>query len=163
MKVIGIDPGLAVTGYGVIEKKEEDYYVLDYGYIDTPASWNTPRRLSAIFNNVLLLLNEFSPEAAAVEKLFFCKNIRTALQVGEARGAVLTALSERELTVYEYTPLQVKQAVVGYGKAEKKQVQKMVALLLQMQELPEPDDAADALAVALCYLQSHWWQQWIKS
>ncbi len=159
MRVLGIDPGLATTGYGLVENEGQNFREVDYGFISTPSDLVLARRLLLIYKNVLLLMDRFSPQVVAVEKLFFCKNIRTALQVGEARGAIFTAAAEKQLPVFEYTPLQVKQAVVGYGRAEKKQVQHMVSIILGLSRVPSPDDAADALAVALCYLQSHKWQQ----
>ncbi|MGI5875711.1 MAG: crossover junction endodeoxyribonuclease RuvC [Dethiobacteria bacterium] len=154
MIVLGIDPGLATTGYGIVVKEGNQYYEKDYGYINTPAGMDLHQRLLIIFRSIGVLIDRYAPEAVAVEKLFFSKNTRTALQVGEARGAILTATAEKGLPVYEYTPLQVKQAVAGYGRADKKQVQQMVSILLRLAEPPRPDDAADALAVALCFLQS---------
>jgi crossover junction endodeoxyribonuclease RuvC len=154
MRALGIDPGLATTGYGLVRKEGPECHGEDYGHISTPAGLALQQRLLLIFNGVQALIDKFSPEAIALEKLFFSKNTRTALQVGEARGAILTAVAEKGLPVYEYTPLQVKQAVAGYGRADKKQVQQMVSALLRLPALPQPDDAADALAVALCFLQS---------
>lgn len=159
MRILGVDPGLAMVGYGLVEENKGSFRKIDYGYISTPTGMELPRRLDIIFNNVKLLIARFSPDELAIEKLFFCKNVRTALQVGEARGAILTAAVQEEAPVFEYTPLQVKQAVAGYGRAGKRQVQQMVALLLKLSEIPRPDDAADALAVALCHLQSRRWQQ----
>lgn len=159
MKILGIDPGLALIGYGLVEESEGSFKKIDYGYISTSKDLELPRRLGIIFDKIRLLVARFSPDELALEKLFFCKNVRTALQVGEARGAILTAAVQEDAPVFEYTPLQVKQAVAGYGRAEKKQVQKMVALLLKLPEIPRPDDAADALAVALCHLQSRRWQR----
>ncbi len=159
MRVLGIDPGLATTGYGVVENNNQNFQGLDYGIISTPSAQTLEQRIFSIYNNVIILVNRFSPEMVAVEKLFFCKNISTAVQVGEARGAIFTAAAEKQLPIFEYTPLQVKQAVVGYGRAEKRQVQHMVAIILKLPQIPSPDDAADALAVALCHLQSYKWQQ----
>ncbi|RJX27965.1 MAG: crossover junction endodeoxyribonuclease RuvC [Dethiobacter sp.] len=162
MRVLGIDPGLAAVGYGLVEKNGGIFGGIDYGYISTPANMDLSQRLHTIFQNVKMLISRFSPDVLAMEKLFFCKNIRTAMQVGEARGAIFTAAAEKELPVFEYTPLQVKQAVAGYGRAGKKQVQQMVCLLLKLPGPPRPDDAADALAVALCHLQSSRWQQLVE-
>lgn len=159
MRVLGIDPGLATTGYGVVENNNQNFQGLDYGIISTPSAQTLEQRIFSIYNSVIILVNRFSPEMVAVEKLFFCKNISTAVQVGEARGAIFTAAAEKQLPIFEYTPLQVKQAVVGYGRAEKRQVQHMVAIILKLPQIPSPDDAADALAVALCHLQSYKWQQ----
>lgn len=161
--VLGIDPGLASTGYAVLELKDECCRLLEYGCIHTPAKQDLAERLMEIFRSLCLLIDRFTPAVMAVEQLFFCKNVRTAMQVGEARGAVLTAAATRGIPVAEYTPLQVKQAVAGFGRAEKKQVQQMVALILKMPELPEPDDAADALAIALCHLQSRHWRNKIEN
>ncbi len=158
MRILGIDPGLALVGYGLVEENEGSFQKIDYGCIRTSKDLDLPRRLEIIFNDVKLLITKFSPDELALEKLFFCKNVRTALQVGEARGAILTAAVQEKAPIFEYTPLQVKQAVAGYGRAEKRQVQKMVALLLKLPEIPRPDDAADALAIALCHLQSRRWQ-----
>jgi crossover junction endodeoxyribonuclease RuvC len=159
MRVLGIDPGLAIVGYGLVEESQGAFRKIDYGYISTPADMEQARRLDIIFRNMRLLITRFSPDELAMEKLFFCKNIRTALQVGEARGAIFTAAAQESERVFEYTPLQVKQAVAGYGRAGKKQVQQMVAHILKLTEIPKPDDAADALAVALCHLQSHRWHR----
>lgn len=155
MIVLGIDPGLARTGYGVIKKSGEKLQELDYGCISTPSGMELSQRIYIVYKSVLQLVDKFSPQALAVEQLFFCKNVRTAMQVGEARGAVLTAAAQHRVSVFEYTPLQVKQAVAGYGRAGKKQVQQMVCLLLNLDKSPKPDDAADALAVAICHLQSY--------
>lgn len=160
--VLGIDPGLAICGYALLELQNSRCSVLDYGCIRTPAKEDLPRRLLSVFKGVCSLIDCYSPRVVAVEQLFFCKNVRTATQVGEARGAVLTAAATYNIPVVEYTPLQVKQAVVGYGKAEKRQVQQMVALILKLAEPPTPDDAADALAVALCHLQSRQWHEVVK-
>ncbi len=159
MIVLGIDPGLARTGYGVVEKTSNTLNELDCGYISSPARMAVYQRIYIVYKSVLQLLEQYSPEALAVEQLFFCKNVRTAMQVGEARGAVLTAAAQQDVQVFEYTPLQVKLAVAGYGRAEKKQVQQMVCLLLNLAEPPKPDDAADALAVAICHLQSSMFQK----
>ncbi|NMB34880.1 MAG: crossover junction endodeoxyribonuclease RuvC [Firmicutes bacterium] len=160
MRILGIDPGLAMVGYGLVEENEgSTFKKIDYGHISTPKGLELPRRLGIIFNSVQQLIARFSPDELALEKLFFCKNVKTALQVGEARGAIITAAVLNETPVFEYTPLQVKQAVAGYGRAEKKQVQQMVSLLLKLSKIPRPDDAADALAVALCHLQSRRWQK----
>lgn len=159
MRVLGIDPGLATVGYGLVEKTGDSFRTVDYGHISTPADLALPRRLLVIFRSVQRLIEDFSPDVLAVEKLFFCKNTGTAMQVGEARGAIFTAAAAKELPIFEYTPLQVKQAVAGYGRAGKKQVQQMVCLLLRLPEAPKPDDTADALAVALSHLHFWRWQQ----
>ena len=155
MIVLGIDPGLATTGYGVIQKSGQKLLEIDHGYISSPSGMSLYQRVFIVYKSVLKLIKTFSPQVLAVEQLFFCKNVRTAMQVGEARGAVLTAAAQQRIDVFEYTPLQVKQAVAGYGRAEKKQVQQMVCLLLNLSKTPEPDDASDALAVAICHAQSY--------
>jgi crossover junction endodeoxyribonuclease RuvC len=154
MRVLGIDPGTATTGYGVVEEVEGDLKALAFGAIRTPADQPLPMRLQSIYRAVRALASEWEPEAVAVEELFFSSNVRTAMSVGQARGVVLLALADAGLEMAEYTPLTVKQAVTGYGSADKAQMQEMVRLLLGLAEVPRPDDAADALAVAICHLHS---------
>ena len=150
---MGIDPGLAITGYGVLEEKNSETRRLASGVIRTSKQTPGEQRLAQIYDRVGELILEYRPQTLAIEKLFFCKNVRTALQVGEARGTVILAAAKGELEFYEYTPLQVKQAVAGYGRADKQQVQRMVELVLKLPEKLKVDDEADALAVALCHLQ----------
>jgi crossover junction endodeoxyribonuclease RuvC len=154
MRVLGIDPGTAITGYGLVEEVRGDLKLVAFGVIRTPADQSLPRRLQLIYHAVSDLAEEWEPEAAAVEELFFSRNVRTAMSVGQARGVVLLALADAGLDVAEYTPLVIKQAVTGYGNADKAQMQEMVRLLLDLAEVPRPDDAADALAVAICHLHS---------
>jgi crossover junction endodeoxyribonuclease RuvC len=154
MRVLGIDPGIAITGYGLVEEVRGDLRPLVFGVIRTPANQPLPRRLQLIYRAVSELAEEWEPEAAAVEELFFSRNVRTAMSVGQARGVALLALADAGLDVAEYTPLVIKQAVTGYGNADKAQMQEMVRLLLELAEVPRPDDAADALAVAICHLHS---------
>ena len=154
MRVFGIDPGTAATGYGVIEENAGRLVLICFGTICTPAGMPLPHRLLELHGRLSELLALHAPDTAAVESLFFQKNVRTAISVGQARGAVLLALAQRGMPVGEYTPLEVKQAVTGYGGAEKRQVQVMVRTLLGLAELPKPDDAADALAVAICHAHS---------
>jgi len=154
MRVLGIDPGTATTGYGVVEEVGGDLNTLAFGVIRTPAGQPLPARLQSIYRAVKALAMEWKPVAAAVEELFFSSNVRTAMSVGQARGVTLLALADAGLDVAEYTPLTVKQAVTGYGNADKMQMQEMVRLLLGLEETPRPDDAADALAVAICHLHS---------
>jgi crossover junction endodeoxyribonuclease RuvC len=154
MRVLGIDPGTAITGYGLVEEVGGDLKLVAFGVIRTPADQPLPRRLQLIYHAVSDLAEEWEPEAAAVEELFFSRNVRTAMSVGQARGVTLLALADAGLDVAEYTPLAIKQAVTGYGNADKMQVQEMVRLLLELAEVPRPDDAADALAVAICHLHS---------
>jgi crossover junction endodeoxyribonuclease RuvC len=154
MRVLGIDPGTATTGYGVVEEVGGELNPVAFGVIRTPADQSLPARLQLIYRAVKELAVEWKPSAAAVEELFFSRNVRTAMSVGQARGVTLLALVDAGLAVAEYTPLTVKQAVTGYGSADKAQVQEMVRLLLRLTEPPRPDDAADALAVAICHLHS---------
>jgi crossover junction endodeoxyribonuclease RuvC len=151
MRVFGIDPGTATTGYGVIDETAGRLMLVCFGTIRTPAEQPMPARLLELHAQLTKLLALHAPETAAVESLFFQKNVRTAISVGQARGAALLALAQRGIPVGEYTPLEVKQAVTGYGGAEKRQVQVMVRTLLGLADLPKPDDAADALAVAICH------------
>jgi crossover junction endodeoxyribonuclease RuvC len=154
MRVLGIDPGTAITGYGVVEEVNGEPKSLAFGAVRTPAGEPLPTRLQMIYRGVKALAMEWKPAAAAVEELFFSSNVRTAMSVGQARGVALLALADAGLEVAEYTPLTVKQAVTGYGSADKAQMQEMVRLLLGLADIPRPDDAADALAVAICHLHS---------
>jgi crossover junction endodeoxyribonuclease RuvC len=153
--VIGIDPGTAITGYGIIrEESSGDLVWVTHGVVNTPSDWDEPQRLLHLYQSLLAIIKETKPDCCAVEKLFFQKNVKTALKVGQGRGAALIAAAEAGLMVEEYTPLAVKQAVVGYGNADKNQIQQMVKLLLSMDDIPRPDDAADALAVGICHLHT---------
>ncbi|HOV69009.1 MAG TPA: crossover junction endodeoxyribonuclease RuvC [Clostridia bacterium] len=151
MRILGIDPGLATVGFGIIDTDGSKYTLFNYGVLTTPASASLPERLKLIYDGIQELIKGYSPDIVAVEELFFNTNVTTALNVAQARGTILIAARECTDRIYEYTPLQVKQAVVGYGRAGKGQIQRMVQALLNMPELPRPDDAADALAVALCH------------
>lgn len=153
--VLGIDPGTATTGYGLVRARDDGHLESPaYGAIATPAGLPSHQRLSLLYHRLSELLLLHRPDSCAVEKLFFQRNISTAIAVGQARGVVLLAIAEAGLDVGEYTPTEVKQAVVGYGGAAKSQVQKMVRILLALNEIPKPDDAADALAVAICHLHT---------
>ncbi len=155
MIVLGIDPGLAIVGYGVIECDEKmRLRLIDYGTILTDSKEEMPLRLLHIANDIERLIDMFQPDCVAFEELFFNKNVKTALNVAQARGAAVLSARRRTGELYEYTPLQVKQAVVGYGRADKNQVQIMVKTLLNLKETPKPDDAADAVAVAICHAHS---------
>lgn len=155
MLVVGIDPGTAITGFGVVRQTNNDHLqAVAYGVINTDAGLGLEKRLDQIFTQLESLLMLHRPNCAAVEQLFFSKNVKTALAVGQARGVALLALTRSGLPVAEYTPMQIKQAVVGYGGADKNQVQQMVRVLLDLPEIPQPDDAADALAVAICHLHT---------
>jgi len=154
MIILGIDPGTAIMGYGLIEKSGNRLRPIEYACWRTPAHTPLQERLLSLYTNLEELLIKVQPDQMAVEELFFNSNTTTAMAVGQARGIVLLAAAQKGIPVYEYTPLQVKQAVVGYGKADKQQVQHMVRALLALQEIPKPDDAADALAVAICHVHS---------
>lgn len=154
MRILGIDPGLATMGYGVIEVVGNSRRVVQYGVLSTKANEPTPSRLRSIFQGVNELLDIYKPDEVAFEELFFVKNVTTGMAVSAARGAALVAVATRTDDLYEYTPMQIKQAVTGYGKADKQQVQRMVKALLNMDEIAKPDDAADALAVALTHANS---------
>jgi len=154
MIILGVDPGTAICGYGILQSDGDRLAVVTYGAITTPSDWQLPRRLAHIYRELTALIVQHQPTDAVVEKLFFSKNVRTALSVGQARGVALLAAAQANLGIHEYTPLEVKQAVVGYGRADKNQVQQMVRMLLQLDELPQPDDAADALAIAICHAHS---------
>ncbi len=162
MRILGIDPGVAITGYGVVEEAGSDFTCLASGCIRTDKNWPTASRLEKIHECVCTLVSEYNPQALAIEKIFFSKNVRTAFQVGEARGVIILAAAHCGVDLFEYTPLQVKQAVAGYGKAEKIQVQKMVQMLLKLPGLPGVDDEADAMAVALCHLQNRRFENAVK-
>ncbi len=152
MLVLGVDPGLAMTGFGVVESSGGRERLVECGCITTTAAQDTPARLDTIYSRLLLLARRYNFQAMAVEKIFFNRNTASALQVGEARGVAVLAGCHAGINVFEYTPLQVKQAVAGYGRADKEQVQRMVCLLLGLSRAPSPDDTADALAVALCHI-----------
>ena len=153
MRVLGIDPGTAITGYSVIEEdKHGALQLVTLGVITTPAHTPLPSRLQMIYKRLSEIVDNYQPEASAVEQLFFSKNARTAMSVGHARGVTLLALANAGLTIHEYTPMQIKQAVTGYGGARKQQIQEMVRMLLNLPSIPKPDDAADAAAVAICCL-----------
>lgn len=155
MLVIGIDPGTATTGYGLVKENEDgSLTAVDYGVITTPADLPMPARLFELYNQLKRILLLYHPHSGAVEKLFFQRNVKTAINVGQGRGVVLLALAEAGLEVGEYTPLEIKQAVAGYGGADKRQIQQMVQMLLGLKSKPSPDDAADALAVAVCHAHS---------
>jgi crossover junction endodeoxyribonuclease RuvC len=151
MIILGIDPGLAIVGWGVLEYQNTRFRPLAYGSINTPAGMETAQRLALIHRDLCAIIDKFKPTQMAVEELFFTKNITTGIRVAEARGVILMTGQERGLDLAEYTPMQVKQAVVGYGGAEKKQVQMMVKTILKLEKMPKLDDTADALAIAVCH------------
>lgn len=154
MIIVGLDPGYAITGYGVVKYKGNRFTVLEYGAVTTNKDTEFSKRLEQVYDGVGLLLSRFSPEAMAVEQLFFNTNSTTAIGVAEARGCALLAARKQGVEIFEYTPLQVKQSVTGYGRAEKQQMMEMTRLLLNLEKIPRPDDAADALAVAICHAHS---------
>lgn len=152
--VLGVDPGTAITGYGLVREEADGLTLVDYGVITTPAGQSLAERLQAIYRGLADVARQHQPQQAAVEELFFSRNVRTALSVGHARGVALLALADAGLPIHEYKPLQIKQAIAGYGGADKQQVQQMVRLLLDLDHVPQPDDAADAVAVAVCHIHS---------
>lgn len=154
MIVLGIDPGTAITGYGVVSETDGQLGLIAFGVINTPAGQPLANRLQSIYRELRQLAELYQPDSAGMEKLFFSKNVRTAMSVGQARGVALLALADAGLSIGEYTPLEIKQSVTGYGGADKRQVQEMVRALLGLWDVPQPDDAADALAVAICHLHS---------
>ena len=151
MTIIGIDPGYAIVGFGIIRYEQSRFTVLDFGAVTTPANMAFPLRLQSIFEDLRYLFDKYRPDAMAIEKLFFNTNKKTAVDVAQARGVILLAAKLSGCEVFEYTPLQVKQSVVGYGRAEKKQMQEMTKQLLGLSAVPKPDDTADALAMAICH------------
>lgn len=157
MVILGIDPGTATTGYGVIKKlkikkeKGRNLKCLSYGLIKTSPSLSAPERLRILNNELNKLIKKYQPKVLAVENVYFFKNLKTAIPVSQAKGVILLTAAKKKIPVYELTPLQVKMAVTRNGRAEKKQIQKMIKILLKLKEIPQPDDAADALSVAVCY------------
>lgn len=163
MLVIGIDPGTATTGYGLVrENRDGSLQAVAYGVVKTPAAEPMSLRLRMLFDQLNEIISLHQPDIGAVENLFFQTNVKTAISVGQGRGVAILSLAMANLEVTEYTPLQVKQAVVGYGKADKRQVQEMVRTLLGLADIPRPDDAADALAVAICHIHNANMQQITK-
>lgn len=154
MRIIGIDPGYAIMGYGILDYNGNKFKTVTYGSIETPAGIPMPERLNMIYTELDRILSEYQPEEASVEELFFNSNTTTAISVGEARGVALLACERHGVKISEYTPLQIKQSLVGFGRAEKKQVQTMVKMILNLKEVPKPDDTADAVAAAICHAHS---------
>ena len=154
MRILGIDPGLATLGWGVIDTDGVKHRIVQYGAILTTPGEALPQRLRAIFKSVTQLMETFQPDEVAFEELFFSKNITTGMAVSAARGVALVAVAEKTDNLFEYTPMQIKQAITGYGKADKHQIQTMVRMMLSLGEIPRPDDAADALAVAITHANS---------
>ena len=154
MRILGVDPGIAIVGFGLIESDRSGQRILQYGAITTPKELPLAERLVQIGNDLNTLLEQFKPDAVAVEELFFTNNITTGIAVAHGRGIILYTAQKSGVPLYEYTPMQVKMAVTGYGKAEKRQVMDMTKRLLKLKTVPKPDDAADALAIALCHARS---------
>lgn len=151
MRILGIDPGFAIVGYGIVETDGFNFKVLGYGAITTKAGLPFEERLKSIYSDMLTVIDRYKPECLSIERLYFNTNTTTAIEVAEARGVILLACANSGVSINEYTPLQVKQSVTGYGKAEKHQVMEMVKNILKLKEVPSPDDTADALALAICH------------
>lgn len=154
MRIMGIDPGLAMVGFGILDHMGNQLEPVDFGCIKTEKHMPLPARLKQIYDACTYIIEEHQPDVVAIEKLFFNRNVTTALTVGQARGVVMLSIEQAEIPITEYTPIQVKNAVTGYGKADKKQVQEMVKILLSLPRVPQPDDVADALALAICEAHS---------
>lgn len=154
MRILGIDPGTATTGWAILEQREKEMIPIAYGHISTSPKNSTCQRLKEVAFDVEEIIKKYQPGEGAIEDLFFFKNIKTAMKVSQSRGAIMLTLIKANLKVFEYTPLQVKQAVTGYGRADKTQVQLMVKNILKLKEVPKPDDTADAIAIAICHMQS---------
>lgn len=155
MRILGIDPGFGIIGFGVIEKNRGDISVIDYGVITTDKNMYFPERLKAIYDSMNILIERFKPDEVAIEELYFNNNITTGIKVAEARGIILLTFQSHNLPIFEYTPQDVKLALTGIGRADKSQMQFMVKTLLHLQKIPRPDDAADAVAIALCHSQTN--------
>ena len=163
MLVLGIDPGYAIVGYGVLNYAQSRFKAIEYGAITTEAGTKFSNRITKIYDGIEYLINKHKPDALAIEKLYFNTNTTTAIDVAQARGVILLAAAKRSVPVYEYTPLQVKQSVVGYGRAQKAQVQQMVTSFLNLKKVPKPDDVADALAVAICHAHANKLEKTLKN
>ncbi len=151
MVILGVDPGYAIVGWGVIEYKANKFRVLDYGAVTTQAKTPFPLRLCDIYDGITDIIKKYTPEYLSMEKLFYNNNAKTVIDVAQARGVIMLAAQQNGINIAEYTPLQVKQSVTGYGRAEKKQVQEMTRIILNLEKIPKPDDTADALAMAICH------------
>ena len=151
MRILGIDPGIAIVGWGILDYENSKFKTIDYGSIQTPSDMSTPERLVMIDEGLKQIIDTYKPEHLSIEELFWNTNQTTGIRVAEARGVILARCQKEKIKINEYTPLQVKQAVVGYGRADKKQVISMVTMLLKLQKPPKPDDTADALALAICH------------
>lgn len=154
VRVLGIDPGTATVGWGIVEERDGDFVPVAFGHIATSQKDSEESRLMEISSDIVDIIKKHRPQEAAVEQLFFFKNQKTIIQVGQARGAIILTLAQKDVSITSYTPLQVKQSVTGYGKAEKRQVQAMIKNILKLKSVPKPDDTADALALAICHINS---------
>ena len=154
MRILGIDPGYGITGFGIVDAQRNNFRLLQYGAITTPAGTDFPLRLQMIYNDMTELLMVSKPDVVAIEELFFGQNVTTGIGVAQSRGVILLAIQQAGIPIFQYKPMQVKQAVVGYGNATKHQVQDMTKRILHLQATPKPDDAADAIAIALCHARS---------
>ena len=154
MRILGIDPGTATTGWAIIDSQNNKTKAIAYGHIQTHKDTPSTKRLKEIANDITELVKKYHPEESAVEDLFFFKNVKTVMTVSQARGAILLTLEQQNVKIAEYTPLQVKQAITGYGRADKKQIQETIKTIFNLKEIPKPDDTADALAVAFCHASS---------
>jgi len=155
MIILGIDPGTATTGFSILQNLDGELKLLDYGCIRTAAGLKSGTRLNQIAQDITVLIKKYNPNRASVEKLFFQKNVKTAMSVAEARGVIVQKLTAEGIDIAEFTPLEIKSAVCGYGKADKKMVQEMTRVILKLKEIPKPDDAADAIAAAICLANSY--------
>lgn len=154
MRILGIDPGYAIMGYGVLDYTGNKFEVVNYGSVETNAGEEMPGRLAKLYDGLNGVIEKYHPQEASIEELFFNNNAKTAILVGQARGVAILACVKNGLEIAEYTPLQIKQATVGYGRADKKQVQAMVKMILNLESVPQPDDTADAVAAAICHAHS---------
>ena len=154
MRILGIDPGFAITGYSIIDYRGNKFKLIDRGAVTTKAGESCPLRLTKIYDDLSMIIDEYKPDAISVEELFFNNNVKTAINVAQARGVVLVVGCQKQIPTYEYTPLQIKQAVAGYGRADKIQVQKMVKAILNVEKLPKLDDTTDSMAAAICHAHS---------
>lgn len=154
IRILSIDPGTATTGWAILEEKNKELKAIAYGHISTSPKNSTAERLIEVAGDIELIIKKYQPCEGVVEDLFFFKNQKTIIKVGQSRGAIILAIAKAGLKVFEYTPLQVKQAVTGYGRADKKQVQQMVKNILKLKDIPKPDDTADAIALGICHMQS---------
>ena len=155
MKILGIDPGLAIIGYSILDISENNVNLITSGSIQTQKNMSDSYRLYEIFNDLSVIISEYKPDIASVEKLFYFRNQTTIIPVAEARGVVLTVLEKFKIPIYEYTPMEVKQVLTGFGRADKKEVEKMVKITLQCDELPKLDDTIDSIAIAICHTRKH--------